>query len=454
METLYSHTLALCPTCHQKVNARIIENETKIYLEKFCPTHGVSRALICSDAHWYQDSRHYVKPRQLPLTTQVKTFAGCPESCGLCPEHQQHTCLPVIEITPKCDMKCPICLKDTKKLSQLTLQEFEFILDKLLEFEGNVPVINLSGGEPTFHPEIEQFLKLAANKPIMQTTVSTNGNKLLYDKALRAVFKETDTIVALQFDGFTPETYRYLRGDATLVDRKLELINLLEAEGIKYSLVATVAKTINDHEITPMVDFFFSSQALSLMFQPVTFTGVAAPLASQKLRLTIPDVVKEIENSRYVTPGDFNPLPCSHFSCFALAYYFIIGTGQYLSLKEFLGRDNYLEVICNRTLPGLDNCGYSLIKEKIYEFWSAADTCATNEQILKRIKQTLKTMSSTQFTPQQAFALGVESMKAIFIHQFMDVETLDFGRLIKCCNHYPQADGRLIPICAWNIFHQ
>jgi uncharacterized radical SAM superfamily Fe-S cluster-containing enzyme len=159
----------------------------------------------------------------------------------------------------------------------MTLPEFEFILDKLLEYEGSVPVINLSGGEPTFHPAIEQFLQLAATKP-MSVTVSTNGNKLLYDKALREVFKETDSIVALQFDGFAPATYRYLRGDATLVDRKLELIHLLETEGIKYSLVATVAKTVNEQEITQMVDFFFSSQALSLMFQPATFTGAAAKL--------------------------------------------------------------------------------------------------------------------------------------------------------------------------------
>jgi uncharacterized radical SAM superfamily Fe-S cluster-containing enzyme len=451
MEKLYSHTMALCPKCKEKVHARVVEKDSQIYLEKFCPVHGNSRALICSDARWYQESIYYIKPRQQPLSRSVKEFQGCPESCGLCPEHQQHTCLPVIEITNTCDLNCPICLKNHTTPFQMSLDEFYGILDRLLECEGTVHVINLSGGEPTLHPDIKRFLCLPADKGIMQTTVSTNGNRLLSDKDLRRVFKDTDTIVALQFDGFRPETYQYLRG-TDLSKKKQQIIHILEEEGIKYSLVATVAKTVNDTEITSIVDFFFESQAVSLMFQPAAFTGNATNLPVEELRVTIPDVVKEIEKSRYVSPGDFNPLPCSHFSCFALAYYLIVEEGNYLSLKDFLGKDDYLNVVANRTLPGLDSSGYSMIKEKIYEFWSAADSSSSNEQVLKRIRRVLQEMNSPDFTPKKAFSLGTDSMKAIFIHQFMDVHTLDFGRLIKCCNHYPQVDGRLIPMCALNVF--
>jgi uncharacterized radical SAM superfamily Fe-S cluster-containing enzyme len=297
------------------------------------------------------------------------------------------------------------------------------------------------------------MLRLAIDKGILQTTVSTHGHRFLHDEHLRKLFKETQTIVALQFDGFTAETYHYLRGH-DFSQKKREIIKLFEGEGIPYSLVATVAKGINDHEITEIVDFFFSSKALSLMFQPATFTGHASDLPVEALRLTIPDVVKEIEKSRYVSPGDFNPLPCSHFSCFALAYYFAVSEFNYMNIKEFIGKSDYLEVICNRTLPGLDNCSYALIKEKIYEFWSAADSSNANQQILQRIRNLLKEMSTTQFTPKKAFALGIHSMKAIFIHQFMDVHNLDFGRLIKCCNHYPQVDGRLLPMCALNVFSE
>jgi len=377
MEKIYSHTIALCPECQTKVHARIIEKDAQIYLEKFCPLHGVSSALICADAQWYQESMRYVKPGQAPLSKCVTEFRGCPESCGLCPEHQQHTCLPVIEITTACDLNCPICLKNHGTPFQMTTTEFASILDRLVEYEGTVPVINLSGGEPTLHPDLAQFLAIAADKGIMQTTVSTNGNKLLQDENLRQVFRATDTIAALQFDGFRPESYQYLRG-TNLAEQKQQMIRMLEAEGIKYSLVATIAKNVNDQEISALVDFFFESRALSLMFQPASFTGNAAHLPAAALRITIPEVVKAIEKSRYVSKGDFNPLPCSHFACFALAYYLIVEPGHYLSLKDFLGKEQYLDVISNRTLPGLDNSSYAILKEKIYEFWSAADASASS----------------------------------------------------------------------------
>lgn len=453
MDKFYCYTTALCPQCKEKVNTKIIERDAKIYMEKLCPDHGISYSMICSDPLWYRDSMNYIKPSQKPIDISVHTFTGCPDSCGLCPEHQQHTCLPVIEITNSCDLGCPICLKNLDKPFEMTINEFENILNTLLRCEGKVPVINLSGGEPTLHPHFEEFLKLAVSKDITQTTVSTNGLKLLEDKKLRDIFKETDSIVALQFDGFSSETYNYLRGKDISKD-KLDLINILENEGIKYSLVSTITRNVNENEIPQIVDFFFNSKALSLMFQPATFTGEASKLPANEDRVTIPDVIKEIEKNSHVKKGDFNPLPCSHFTCFALSYYLKIQEGKYLSLKEFLGKDKYLDVIANRTLPGLDKEGYSIIKEKIYDMWSAADSSSSDELILKRIREIFKELNNRDFSSKKAFSLGANTMKAIFIHHFMDVDTLDFARLIKCCNHYPQTNGRLMPICAQNVFFQ
>lgn len=450
MRKIYSHTLGLCPVCKKKVHSRIIEKDNKIYLEKYCERHGITYALICSDISWYRDSIQYVKPRQLSLDVEIKDYKGCPDSCGLCIEHQQHTCLPVIEITSKCNLCCPICLKSFKNSYYMTIPQFESTIDKLFKYEGRVDVINLSGGEPTIHPDFRKFLKVALEKNVIQTTVSTNGIKILKDKNIRDTFKKTGAIVALQFDGFLKSTYKYLRGqDLSL--QKLKLIELLEKENIRYSLVATIAKSINDKEVTKTVDYFFKSKALSLMFQPITFTGKAQKLDVNRLRITIPEIVNEIEKSKYVKKGDFNPLPCSHFSCFALSYYIMIDKNNFLSLKEFLGKENYLKIIANKTLPGLDHEGYSMIKERIYEVWSAEDYSMLNKKVIDRIRKVLKEMSLKDFSTKRALSLGVESMKAIFIHSFMDVHTMDFGRLIKCCNPYLQRDGRFIPMCAQNV---
>jgi len=450
---VYSHTEALCPKCRRKVQARIVQVNHRVEMEKFCPDHGYSSVLISTDVVWYQQSRQYVKPKQKPLDVSVKNYRGCPDSCGMCPEHQQHTCLPVVEITGRCDLNCPICLKNRSVISDMSTTDFGLILDTLLRTEGKIDVLNISGGEPTMHPDLASLLELAAAKGVLQTTVSTNGRALVRHKPLRDLFKKFDAIVALQFDGFEGETYRLLRGK-DLADEKRSLIELLESEGIKYSLVATVANGINDGEITGMVDFFFRSKALSLMFQPATYTGNAAAFKETAAPLTISDVVREAGKSSFVHPGDFNPLPCSHYSCFALSYYFAVEPGSYVSLKQVLGEERFLETIANRTLPGLDREGLGLFKERLYEMWSAADSAGTNEKILKRIKSLLSLMNETGFDSRKAMDLGFESMKSVFIHHFMDVDTMDLGRLIRCCNVYPQKDGRLIPMCAQNVFFQ
>ena len=456
--------MALCPTCKSKVQARITESGSRVFLEKFCPEHGSSKVLISSDAEWYEKSIQYVKPRQVPLEINMHEFRGCPESCGFCPEHLQHTCLPVIEITSECNLNCPVCLKNRSRSFRMSRAEFSGIIETLIRCEGRIDVLNISGGEPTLHPELIDFLKLANDRGVTQTTVSTNGLLFLKSPQFRRQFRETHAIAALQFDGFKPRTYEVLRGK-NLADEKQKIIELFEEEKIPYSLVATIANGINAgagcDEITEITDFFFGAKAHSLMFQPVTLTGEA--LRQSKAlqqdgieRLTVPDVVYSIERSSHVKKGDFNPLPCSHFSCFALAYYFILGDNRYMSLKEFLGKEDYLDIIANKTLPGLDSRGFETIKNRLYDIWSLSDSGIPGEKALQRIQEILREVSGGSRTPKELFSLGAESMKGIFIHDLMDAHTLDFGRLVKCCNPYPVAGQktRLVPMCAQNIFFQ
>lgn len=453
MNQIISHTMALCPVCKSKVTAKIVERDSAIYMDKFCKEHGSSSVMVSSDVKWYMDSMNYVKPSQKPLQFNREEFSNCPDSCGLCPEHQQHTCLPVIEINSSCDMDCPICLKDFQDTLHLEPEQFTNIIDVLIKSEGDVPVINLSGGEPTIHSHFREFVQIAYKKGVHQVTVSTNGLTLLKNPELRTFFRETGAIVALQFDGFSENTYTTLRGEK-LLDKKLNLIHLLEDENVNYSLVSTIDPDVNLSEVTQIADFFFESKALTLMFQPITYTGMATKYKKQKTTITIPDVVKQIEKSKYVKGGDFNPLPCSHYSCFALSYYFKLDDKEFYSLKDFFGREGYLNLISNKTLPGLDRDGQEYIKTQLYELWSASDINSINERVLKKLKNVLRTMNDHGFDTKKALNLGMDNIKGIFIHHLMDVETLDFGRLMKCCNPYPMANGYLRPMCAQNIFYQ
>ncbi len=447
---LYSYTTGFCEACAAQVSARIVQRDGAVWLEKLCPVHGNMSSLISSDPDWYEASRLYVKPRQIPFALGSREFSGCPDSCGLCPQHRQHTCLPVVEITSRCDLRCPVCLKPEDGEFGMSAAEFRQALARLVEYEKEVPLINLSGGEPTLHPEFPEFLAICREQGVMQVSVSTNGLRLHQDAGLRALFRETGTVASLQFDGFSPETWTTLRG-RELSGLKRELIAMLEEEGVRYSLTATIAKGVNDGEVAAIADFFFASKALSLMFQPMAITGAARGNFGEAQRMAIDDVVRELAASRHIKAGDFNPLPCSHPGCFALSYYFQVSEDRFYSLKEFLGREAFLDVIANRTLPGLDREGHEAIRERIYSFWSAADSVADNRQVLARIKAILRELEGKRFSAKAAFDVGSTVLRSVFIHGFMDAGTFDLTRIMKCCNHYLQPDGRLLPMCAHNV---
>jgi uncharacterized radical SAM superfamily Fe-S cluster-containing enzyme len=425
-------------------------DDEAVWLEKICPVHGIKREIISTEPEHYAASSGYNKPTVLPKGRFSQKFIGCPYSCGLCPKHQQHTCLAIAEITSLCDLNCPICLKIKGDEFGLSPEDFAECLNKLSEYEGGLILVNLSGGEPTLHPRFADFLKVAAELGVAQLTVSTNGLRLSKDKALRELFVNYSTVAALQFDGLSENTYLTLRG-RKLLSTKLETIEIFEKEGLPYSLTAVVAKGVNDWEIGAIADFFFNSKALSLMIQPAAVVGEAYRNFGPQIRPALDEVVKALETSKNVAPGDMTPIACSHPSCAASAYYFNAGEGRFLSLKKFLGLEQYLEVTANRAFPGLDLEGSQIIRDKIYQRWAAASSDPEDIEILERARGFLRRLEGREFTPGEAFDLGKEMVKSVFVHAFMDPYCLDLARLSKCCNHYLRKGGQLIPMCAHNF---
>jgi uncharacterized radical SAM superfamily Fe-S cluster-containing enzyme len=449
-EFAHSTTQSVCPECRQKVSARIVERQGEVFLDKWCATHGESSVLVSSDASWYRESVHHVKPRQVPLALQVENFQGCPESCGFCTEHRQHTCLPVIEILRDCDLRCPVCLKGEANDERMDLATFEKVLDTLLAAEGSLPVVNLSGGEPTLHPEIAEFLRVARQKGVAQVTVSTNGLRLLEDPMLRDVFAENGALVALQFDSMRDEDNRILRGRA-MYQQRMALLEILEKEAIPYSFVATIARGVNEDQIADLAELLFTSKASTLMLQPVSLAGRAAEWDTSR-RLTIPDVVAGLAKNQRLKREDFHPLPCSHPSCFAMSYFVETDDGIWKTLETFLGREGFLNLVTNRTLPGLDSEGFEALRLRMYELWSAADSADRSDRFLARLRDLLRRLPQVAGDQKALMAIGRSSMKAIFIHDFMDVHSMDIARLQKCCNPYARTDGTLVPMCAQNVF--
>ncbi len=82
--------------------------------------HGPSEALISGDADWFLRSLTYIKEGSVPLKHSTKVEEGCPNDCGLCPDHEQHSCLPIIEITNHCNLECPICIVQNRHNYNMT----------------------------------------------------------------------------------------------------------------------------------------------------------------------------------------------------------------------------------------------------------------------------------------------------------------------------------------------
>lgn len=455
--TYFSTTKSLCQKCNKLVNAKVVFCEGKVYFLKHCVEHGPSQALISGDVNWYLNALTFLKPGTDPKAHSVENYSGCPESCGLCPEHQQHTCVPIIEITDYCNLKCPICLVKNRNSYFMSFEEFKHILDTLERCEEVVNLVNLSGGEPTLHPEIKKFTQYLATSKVVKASISTHGLTFLKDPDLIKFFRDNNMVISLQLDGFEPQTYKKLRG-SDLSEQKKRIIDLLLQYQAPFSITMTLVKDCNEHEIPKLLDVLLSADnALSMMFQPGAYTGFGGgafnghdPLNI----LTIPDVVKLIAKGSdgVLQESDFMPLPCSHPTCFALTYIMKTEGGNFTPIPRIFDLEDYLDIIKNNALMGMGEENLSRIKDSIYKLWTAAGVIPDRENVLKTIKTILKELNALDqgFSPQRFMSINEKHIKSIFIHHFMDAHTFDLARVVKCCQQYPQADGRLMPACVFN----
>ncbi|MBI5384021.1 MAG: radical SAM protein [Verrucomicrobia bacterium] len=474
MNDYLTTTQSTCRVCGRLIPARVWVRTDGVWFDKICPEHGFQEARVHGDAEAYLKLSRFHRQASMPLSFAAASH-GCPDSCGLCPDHEQHVCLPILEITDHCDLDCPICLVSNPARHHLNRAEVARMLDPLIASEGRIDVLNLSGGEPTMNPHFREIVEeCAARKEILRVSVSTNGLRLSRDVDLLRFLAERRVIVSLQFDGLDDEICQALRG-RPLLESKLRLIEQCGELDTPMSLTATVASGVNSDRVAAVADLLFQhDHVLSVMFQPAAYAGNAARLPRPATATTIPDVLAALRGAGNgaVTPEDFSPLPCSHPACFALAFYLKIDANQFVPIKRLVNAERYLRLIQNRAIFGTDAESFREITDAVYDLWSAPplprprvnlatlecapeESCAcsqfVSEKALQTIKHLLNAATATGgYSPKQAWAIGERSVKSIFVHQFMDRDTFDLSRARKCCQVYPQPDGTLIPACVYN----
>src|SRR5690349_2664336 len=209
-------TTSMCETCLRLVPAKIIEADDAVWYQKRCAEHGVQRTLVSSDAPYWKRCRDFLKPGDLPLQFQTRIDKGCPYDCGLCPDHEQHSCLALIEINETCNLTCPTCFAGSSPAlpGQLPLAVVERMLDTLVASESEPDLLQISGGEPTLHPELFAIIAAAKRRNIRHLMLNTNGIRIATEPDFAARLAECMPRfeVYLQFDALSRAALQTIRG--------------------------------------------------------------------------------------------------------------------------------------------------------------------------------------------------------------------------------------------------
>ena len=248
-------TRSICPSCKTVIDAKILLRDNKVYMSKRCPHCGPFMALVYEDAEAYVSFARFNKPGTIPLAYGTSLDKGCPHDCGLCPDHEQHACLGIIEVNSVCDMDCPLCFADAAPGFSLTLEEVEQMLDEYVRTEGRPEVVQFSGGEPTMHPQLIDFIRAAYARDIRFVMVNTNGKRIARDDQFLKELDEVRPSLYFQFDGFERDTYRTIRGEPDILEEKLRALDRLAQIGLDVTIVPAIERGVNEHEIGRIVEF-------------------------------------------------------------------------------------------------------------------------------------------------------------------------------------------------------
>lgn len=429
MKTKLDQIKSLCPVCFKKVDAFLFEENAKVYMEKSCSEHGYFKALYWDNAEHYRWCNLFEKPRKR-RGFQTSLDNGCPYDCGLCPDHQQHTCLAIIDVTEKCNLSCNYCFASSENTGEtVSLEEIRTMFQTLRKSEGEPRPVQLSGGEPTLREDLHEIVQIGKDEGFQHIEINTNGIKLAKDKELLERLKKAGiSCLYLQFDGLTSDVYLKIRG-ADLLGIKMKVVEKCRKLGIPVILVPTIIKGINDHQIGSIVQFAIKNVEVvrGINFQPLAKFGRFA----NSEYLSLAGIAERIERqTSSIGTYDFYPIPCPDVHC-SLATMLISNTrSDLVCVTRLIDMKTYLEDVHDkiRGATFMD----MLVDPSKGQDMAEEIICSCGIKLSGAIQKVL------------------EKSLTITMMGFMDANTINLDRLSKCCIHQVN-DDNLIPFCAYNL---
>ena len=464
-------TRSICPECFKVLDATIFEEDNKVYIKKECPEHGEFQDTYWSDYEEYQRAEKFRYDGDGLNNPRTKTEKDCPLDCGICPQHKSHTGLAIIDVTNRCNLKCPVCFANAATAGYVYEPSKEQIIAMLENLRRNDPVpataLQFSGGEPTIREDLYELIRAAKELGFRHVEVNTNGIRLAHSvEYCRGLLEAGMSTLYLQFDGLTPEVYEFTRGKDLLQSKMKVIENCREAGLNSVVLVVTLIKGVNDHQLGDIIRFAADNFDVirCVNVQPVSLCGRLPEQEREKMRITIPDFMKAVEEQTdgKIKVSDFYPVPTvvpiskaigalkdkryveftAHPHCGMATYVFIedgemVPITRYGNVEKFIGLMNKVNEEASkghktrakmRLLGALRHTKFGLLRKYLWPI--------------------LKTGSYESLGELHRKMLLISSM------HFMDPYNFDLERVQRCVIHYAVPDGRIIPFCTMNSIHR
>jgi len=440
-----------CGNLERLVDAHIVSKADEVYLRKFCPDCGESMVKISNDLDYFKRCNDYLKKPDLPERALTKVVQGCPFDCGVCPQHQNHPCLALFNITDECNMKCHICYHRSEPGAgnHRSMEEIMQMLETLLKVESEPDLIQVTGGEPTTHPQIVEILQFLKASPVRHLMLNTNGIRIAQDeafvKALKALGGGFE--VYLQFDSLRADALRDIRAQDMRAIR-LKALEVLERANISTTLVCVVKRGVNNDEVGKIIDFARQYRCVrGVVFQPVQEAGRVE--ADGDFRITLSEIRQRVieESSNPFEAADMIPLPCDpHKICvgYAAKQMETIEGKPYAKLYPVTGRIPKEAITEQKGTVAFEQ-DRGFVKSVIETV--SLDTAMGEAIIGNKIKQKLFCCWPSFLTSQD---MGYEHVFRIVIMEFSDIYNFDAVNIKRECNFMIEPD-RAIPFSTYNM---
>jgi uncharacterized radical SAM superfamily Fe-S cluster-containing enzyme len=475
-ERLVAYTLSTCPHCYALVTAVLYEKEGKVYERKVCPEHGEFEELYFGDYTTYERFRKWQRDGKGIWTPNVPLTALCPYNCGLCPRHKSHTALLNIAVTNRCELRCWYCFFYAVKAGYVYEPSLNHIRFMLREARKTLPypaiAVQITGGEPLLRDDIVDIVRIAREEGYHHIQVNTEGIRLAFDPDIAVKLREAGTnVVYMSFDGVTPYTNPKNHWEIPYA-----LDNLRRAK-LGAVLVPTMIKGYNLHEVGAIIRFGVKHADIvrGVNMQPVSIVGRVPKKERDKLRVTIPDVLLEIEKQTdgQIRREDWYPVPTvvpisrfvealrgkpqfeltTHFACGAATYLFWDDDGELIPITRFVDVDGVMQLLdkaAEEIASGRNK--YIVTLGVLTKLGRYVDTSKAPKRF--RSKRKFLSYIFNILVKHDYSSLGEFHYQTLFLGMmhFQDPYNYDVSRVQRCDVHYVMPDGRIVPFCTFNVF--